>query len=756
MRKVILFSLILLIGQLNAQFSTNWVQSAANGNMPAWFSTGNTERGLGYSSIDNKVYVVSRTGGLFLKKLDAVTGAFEADLDLTGVSGGVFALNDVEAADDGKIYAGNLVTSNTTPFKIYKWSNASATPTVAFSYQADVAGSRFGDNIYFFGKNSDNTAKFMLVDPTRSKVFIIKTTDHGETFVMQDSVQLPANSFGGHASACPVINYQGDIDAIITNSSGKNVMAYNMSGQLIGAVPGGVIATGSTTIRYIQSDNNGYIVTYQYGGGNENIRVVSLNENPANARTYAISTSLGANTNTNGAGDFSYKVRPDGKIDFYILGCNQGLGSFTLDFPFIINGRFNENYTYVGWSQNNNAGFGPDISVRRLAYAYDSNYVYIAVDTKLDRSNANGTVVFLNFDNITGISAGQALGGIAGGGHLFGDMTNPNWKMGFEVDMAFVINPGGNDSVAYLDAAKYFNGNKQAQFIGSSRNSGSAAEGPSVDGIFATNSIRFALDSAYDTRRGLEIRIPKTELNNLGFSGNIQMAAFVVSNTAYFSDVSIPGNITGGNPGFNADFSTMAGGPYFTPMFPLPVELVSFNAVRDGKSVLLDWVTSTEVNNKGFSVERSVDGDNFVEIGFVAGKGTSTLMNQYSFTDANVDFPVTYYRIKQIDLDGSFQYSEVVKVENTSIPAVFSLNQNYPNPFNPSTTISFTVDREAVATLNIYSISGELVTTLFNETAKPGQLYNLQFNAVNLPSGIYFYRLTQGNSVITKKLTLLK
>jgi hypothetical protein len=90
------------------------------------------------------------------------------------------------------------------------------------------------------------------------------------------------------------------------------------------------------------------------------------------------------------------------------------------------------------------------------------------------------------------------------------------------------------------------------------------------------------------------------------------------------------------------------------------------------------------------------------------------------------------------------------------VPAVFALNQNFPNPFNPSTSISFSVAEEGMASLMIYSISGELVSTLFNEAAKPGQFYKVQFNASNLPSGIYFYRLTQGANVVTKKLTLLK
>ncbi len=758
MRKALLIIAILLfIGQANAQLTTNWSFTSGGSNLPAWFGTGNTERGCAYSAFTQQFFVVVRNGGVVLKALNSQTGADVANYDMTGVAGGTFALNDAEASHvDSKVYGCNLATSNASAFKIYKWDNATTAPTVAFQYTAPVTGTRMGDNITYFGNNADNSAKFMFPDATRNMVFILKTTDNGNTFQLQDSIQLPANSFGGGPSTYPILNDQGGIDGVITNSSGKSVVAYNMQGQVIGTIPGSVIATGSTTVRAFRANDMFYIVTYQFGAGNENLRVVQVGDNPAYARSYVVSAPLGANANANGTGDISFHVRPDQKVDLFILGTNNGIASYTMDFPFFVNGRFNEAYTIIGGSQNQNQGFGPAMELKKLGYSYDSNYVYVAVQTKLDKTNSNGMVLLLNFDNITGAPAGTSLGGVPSGGHLFGDGSNPNWKMGFEVDMAFVINAGGNDSVAYLDAAKYFSGNKTGQYIGSSYNSGSGTNGPSVAGIFAENSIRFALDSAYDRGRGFEIRIPRSELNNIGFNGNLQMAAFIVSNSAYFSDLSIPGNITGGNAAFNPDFGTLAGGPYFTGFNPLPVELVSFNATSTGNGVTLDWMTASELNNRGFAIEKSIDGLNFSEIGFVAGNGTSALVNKYSYTDANAGAAVVYYRLKQLDFDGTYSYSSIVKVETSAVPNVFALDQNYPNPFNPSTTISFTVDKEGFANLTVYSINGEMITTLFNENAKPGQRYNLQFNASDLPSGIYFYRLTQDNSVVTRKLTLLK
>ncbi|MBK7867396.1 MAG: T9SS type A sorting domain-containing protein [Ignavibacteriales bacterium] len=759
MRKLLLvISLFLFVsGQLNAQLSTNWSFTSGGANLPTWFGTANTERGMTYSKTNNQMLVVVRNGGVTLKALDAQTGLEVTNYDQTGVSGGTFALNDAEAShDDAKVYAANLATSNAAAFKIYKGDNPTTAPTVAFSYTAPVTGTRMGDNLCLVGNNADNSAKFLIIDATRNMVFILKTVDNGNTFQLQDSVQLPALTFGGHPSVFPIMNDMGVIEGLITNSSGKNVLAFNLAGQLIGSIPGGVIATGTTAIKGFNTNNMFYLATYQFGAGNENVRIVHVGDNPLLARTYTVTTSLGANANANGSGDLSFNVRPDGSVDLFILGTNNGIQSVNLRFPFFVNGRFNEHYNYIASKQNTNSGFGAGMELKKIGYSFDTNHVYVAVQGKLDRTNSNGIVVLLNFDNIPGLAAGQSLGGVPGGGHLFGDATNPNWKMGDEVDMAFVINPGGNDSVAYLDAAKYFNGVKTGGFIGSTYNSGSASQGPSAPGIFATNAITFALDSAYDIGRGLELKIPFTELPGINPNSNIQVAAFIVSNTAYFSDLTLPGNLTGGNAGFNPNFGTLPGGPYFTAFYELPVEMVSFSANTNGNSVNLEWITASETNNRGFSVEKSFDGSNFVEVGFVAGKGSSSLMNKYSFTENNAGASVVYYRLRQIDFDGTASYSETIKVEFSAVPAVFALSQNYPNPFNPSTSISFSVAEEGMASLMIYSINGELVSSLFNEAAKPGQLYKVQFNANNLPSGIYFYRLTQGANVVTRKLTLLK
>ena len=192
---------------------------------------------------------------------------------------------------------------------------------------------------------------------------------------------------------------------------------------------------------------------------------------------------------------------------------------------------------------------------------------------------------------------------------------------------------------------------------------------------------------------------------------------------------------------------------------PVPVELVSFKGNMVDGNVVLSWMTATELNNKGFEIERSrkpgVRSQNeWKTLGFVEGKGTTTEVNSYSFTDKNLSTGNYQYRLKQIDYDGSFEYSNVVEVAVNS-PDEFSLAQNYPNPFNPVTSIQYAVDSKQFVTLKVYDVLGNEVAVLVNEE-KPAGSYEVKFNGNHLASGIYFYRLTTGSFIQTRKMILLK
>ncbi|HRN26363.1 MAG TPA: T9SS type A sorting domain-containing protein [Ignavibacteriaceae bacterium] len=189
---------------------------------------------------------------------------------------------------------------------------------------------------------------------------------------------------------------------------------------------------------------------------------------------------------------------------------------------------------------------------------------------------------------------------------------------------------------------------------------------------------------------------------------------------------------------------------------PLPVELTSFSAKATAGKVNLNWTTATEINNSGFEVERSFDGSTFFTVGFVRGNGTTTEPKAYSFSDElDVNGTETiYYRLKQVDYNGAFEYSDVVSVV-FDLPTDFALGQNYPNPFNPTSKIKYSVPQSGLVSIVVYDLTGQEVATIINEVKEPGN-YEINFNAGGLSSGVYFYRMTADNFTQVKKMSILK
>lgn len=190
------------------------------------------------------------------------------------------------------------------------------------------------------------------------------------------------------------------------------------------------------------------------------------------------------------------------------------------------------------------------------------------------------------------------------------------------------------------------------------------------------------------------------------------------------------------------DLNTL-GPVIFTPSI-LPVELVSFTAAAGKNSITLNWSTSTELNNSGFIIERKHSNNSWENIGFISGSSTTTEMKSYSFTDSKPLPGKAQYRLKQIDFDGSFVYSKTIEAD-LSMPANFELYQNYPNPFNPSTIISYSLPVEGMVRISIYNALGELVKDIPGIMQSSGY-YQYSFNASDLGSGVYFYKV-QFNSV---------
>ncbi len=187
---------------------------------------------------------------------------------------------------------------------------------------------------------------------------------------------------------------------------------------------------------------------------------------------------------------------------------------------------------------------------------------------------------------------------------------------------------------------------------------------------------------------------------------------------------------------------------------PLPVELISFSATIYGEEVILNWSTAIEVNNYGFEVERANVDEQFEKVGFVKGGGNSNSPNNYSFTDRPNNGTQFNYRLKQIDNDGKYQYSNIVEV-TIGIPTQYNLKQNYPNPFNPATKIVYILPKDGLVTLKIYDILGNEIAKLVNENQKAGS-YEIIFDGNKLTSGVYICKINAGNYTSSIKMLLMK
>ena len=190
-----------------------------------------------------------------------------------------------------------------------------------------------------------------------------------------------------------------------------------------------------------------------------------------------------------------------------------------------------------------------------------------------------------------------------------------------------------------------------------------------------------------------------------------------------------------------------------------PVELLAFSSSIVDNSVTLNWSTATETNNLGFEIQKLKDSNidklkNWEMIDFISGHGTTTEPQIYSYKDKNLSTGKYQYRLKQIDFDGSFKYSQVVEA-TIATPYKFSISQNYPNPFNPDTKIKFAIPKSSLVNLSVFDILGNRVLTLVNQEKQAGE-YEIEFDGNDLPSGVYFYQIKAGKFIQTRKMILMK
>lgn len=940
-----------------------WERSAATTSLPTWFSTTSLERGLAYGKVggNDRVYVVSRNGGTFVKILNATTGADVGDLNTTGVSGGTFPLNDVGVTADGKIFAANLnapTAPATADFKVYRWDDESSAPVVAITYNT---GLRLGDKITVIGDYSAGTAEIWAASATTGQHKVFKWTMTGGVFNQTPIEIVCSDALGtGIASAAVGPLPNGDF---YWNANGQNARKYRADGTLIGVVPGGIVATGSNAIRYLGTiDGKEYVATFAYGTGNENARILEIPDgDPTKAILYAVTPTLGSNSNGNGTGDVDFSLNPDFTVSVFALSTNNGLGGYNLyDLDFTpaaparvqiihnsadvladsvdiyVNGNLAlddlafrtatpfidlpsevtlnigiapktstsvtdtlvnfpvvlaEGETYVVFAngvldpglyaanpdgrstafnlivkegaRETAVGTGVDLFVMHgvtdaptvdfkarelnlvlvndIAYSDVTDYInspaqnftldvylsdgttylgsYAALIAGLDGQSAavfasgfgdtdqnqdganvgiyaalaNGTVVQLPF--ITPIVEARAdydnnlipdrLNDTL---TIRGTVISPNYQTtnhsyyiwdgtaGITEILFGTTNPVLNlgDDVFVTGVIGIFRGLTQIQAPNSNAIQILSTGNPVPDPVVLTVAEYLANPEAYEGTLVGFVAVNKVggTWPTAGTSSTLQISDGTGTvDLRIDSDTDLDNNPEPSWPvdiiGLGSQFSTgttvydngyqILPRYYATdvlPAYTIPVELIALEATFNEGKVTLTWSTATETNNQGFEVQRSSDGE-FVKVGFVPGFGTTTETKQYSFTENNLPVGTYSYRLKQVDFDGTFEYSKVVEVEVLA-PKVFDLAQNYPNPFNPNTVIEYSIASPVNVTLTIYSVLGEQVAVLVNNQFTEAGKYTVQFNAANLASGTYIYRLQAGDFVSTKKMLLMK
>lgn len=445
---------------------------------------------------------------------------------------------------------------------------------------------------------------------------------------------------------------------------------------------------------------------------------------------------------------------------FFILCAANGVfGQITVD------GNLNEaSYTTLATRGTTMPSFGSGIDATTIKIAQSAGVIYIGVTGFLDATNSNAMGLMLNFTStshpsvVTGAAAGTNLRIAGGPGYM-----NFNVKTGFEVDYMFALNPGSSATNCYVDAGKKIGGSTST-YLGNIEQSGFETPDVGVMGSFFASAgvnMAFKRDLA-NSNAGFEMKIP---FSALGLPNTAQLSvqafAFIVSETGYYSNVTIPGTPTTGQLGQDGagnyvgndptaanaptiDFGPLAGGPYYTSSTVIPVEMTNFDATTINNTVKLNWLTASERNNAYFDIERSATGREWTKIGQVKGGGTSTKTTKYSFSDENPLPTVNYYRLKQVDTDGKSSYSPTVSVNIKGNGKQFSV---FPNPAHDR--LNVVADRfDTEGSVEIFDLSGRLVQSVRSNTT--------QLDISNLASGLYQVRLLDKTGTAVNQVRFVK
>lgn len=186
----------------------------------------------------------------------------------------------------------------------------------------------------------------------------------------------------------------------------------------------------------------------------------------------------------------------------------------------------------------------------------------------------------------------------------------------------------------------------------------------------------------------------------------------------------------------------------------VPVELTSFSAVAVSDKVILTWETASETNNLGFAVESSSDKKSWSTLGFVPGHGTTVTTHRYHFQADAVTDSLRYYRLQQMDHDGSVHYSDIISVILYQ-PITCAFLSIYPNPFNAATSISYQLAESCDVQIDVYDIDGRFIERLAQNRMERGH-HAVLWESGTKPSGTYFISISAGRHRLVRKCLVLK
>lgn len=724
MRKILLVLSVLMVtffvSNTFAQQVKLWEKKAGS---VSWFSaTDNNVRALAYNPVTNHVIVASRSGGNFMVLLNANTGDSVGTMSVTGISGGTYLLNIPRVTSDGVIYLINLALANGT-LTIYRYENETANPTIAF--QGPVS-QRTGDAFQITGSGA-NTLLYAS-GSSSNRIYIFSTTD-GVTFAKTDSITVPAGAARGGISFVT----SGRNSDLWIKGAGTSAFHINSNGTIIDTINGGVVSTGWLNVAYF-APNTGRKYVSVIGKNDAALGNTAQMFDITNSEKWPTlwanpSISLPYNTNSNATGDFAFVDNGNGYFKVFTLVSNNGVACFKTNRLTIAQAR--EQTNYVPTRMND--------TVTVQGVVFTPNYYTTTGHSFYIWDGTAGINVFKSAITSPTINIGDKY-------TITGKITQYNGltELGTfdSTSYAFISDSNALPTPTVLTIGQYLANAEQYEgsligFSGLYKASGTwptSGVNNTLKLYQGTDTLAFYMYKTTDFYTHTE---PSWPIDLIGVGS--QYSTTTVKNTGY----QLYGR-------FNADVL-----PYGT----LPVEFTTFTANVVKNSVVLNWSTATETNNKGFEVERS-NGGAFISVGFVKGNGTTTNPSSYSFVDNSIQSGKAYsYRLKQVDFNGAIAYSKTINV-NSVAPTAYALNQNYPNPFNPSTAISFSLPVNAKVTVRLFDVLGREVMTVVNNQLTSGtHTYNVKMDRMS--SGIYFYTLeakgVDGSSFMsTKKMTLMK